>query len=214
MKLFEFINNFQYANDGIGKNTPINDVNINELLVGIGVEMEHTKDLNISASIAVDHLTENEKYYSILIKSGLVDEEKAILLGKKYLNVGEDDPEISAQINAANDAVENSKESEDDKMTDILLGYQPKNVGDEIEGINSEPETDDEEYYEPEEDVNEIYESKEDEIKRNDPATWHQIQIAKKTIRMPSAMAGVMGGMSKEEAKAILDKRGIKYSEN
>ena len=77
MRFNEFINSFQYTNDGIGKNTSINDVNKKELLVGIAVEMEHTTDLNQSASIAIDHLTENGEYYSILIKSGLVDEDKA-----------------------------------------------------------------------------------------------------------------------------------------
>ena len=80
MKFNEFISSFQYTNDGIGKNTSINDVNKEQLLVGIAVEMEHTTDLNQSASIAIDHLTENNEYYSILIKSGLVDENKALEL--------------------------------------------------------------------------------------------------------------------------------------
>ena len=58
-----------------------------------------------------------------------------------------------------------------------------------------------------------VKEDNEKEIKERDPATWHQIQIAKKTLRMPGAMAGVMGGMSKEEAKEILRKRGIKFDD-
>lgn len=51
---------------------------------------------------------------------------------------------------------------------------------------------------------------KENELKQRDPATWHQIQIAKKTLKMPDAMVGVMGGPSKEEAKEILRKHNIK----
>lgn len=41
---------------------------------------------------------------------------------------------------------------------------------------------------------------------------WHQIQIAKKTVNMNPAMAGIMGGMSISEAKSILNKYGIKYA--
>jgi hypothetical protein len=58
-----------------------------------------------------------------------------------------------------------------------------------------------------------VKEDNEKDIKDRDPASWHQIQIAKKTLKMPGAMAGVMGGMSKEEAKEILRKRGIKFDE-
>jgi len=42
---------------------------------------------------------------------------------------------------------------------------------------------------------------------------WHQLQIAKRTINMNPAMASVMGGMSIDEAKAILDKHNIKYAD-
>ncbi len=58
-----------------------------------------------------------------------------------------------------------------------------------------------------------IEESKESDLKQRDPATWHQIQIAKKTIRMPDAMANVMGGMTKDQAREILKKRGISFNE-
>lgn len=67
---------------------------------------------------------------------------------------------------------------------------------------------------EQEQDKQAFGESKESELKQNDPATWHQIQIAKKTIKMPDAMAAVMGGMTKEEAKRILTQRGLKFNEN
>lgn len=42
----------------------------------------------------------------------------------------------------------------------------------------------------------------------------HQIKIAKDTLRMPDAMLGVMGGMDKPTARAILKKHGIKVKEN
>ena len=38
----------------------------------------------------------------------------------------------------------------------------------------------------------------------------NQIRIARKTLRMPGAMVGVMGGMNKEKAKEILKKYGVK----
>lgn len=87
MKLEEFKKQFKYANDGHGKNLSIYDVDQNELIVGIAVEKEHSKNLNIRASIALDHLADNKKYYTLLIQSGIVDEKEAIDLAKKYLKV-------------------------------------------------------------------------------------------------------------------------------
>lgn len=37
------------------------------------------------------------------------------------------------------------------------------------------------------------------------PAEKHQLKIALKTLKMPDAMAGVMGGMTKEEARDIIE---------
>jgi len=277
MKFNEFINSFQYTNDGIGKNTLINDVDKNELLVGIGVEMEHTNDLNQSASIAIDHLTENNKYYSILIKSGLVDEKKALELGDKFLNIVNDMPEDSVQQNTIGNT-----QGEDTEMTDILLGYEPHNVGDEIEageeidltnpdkdmgspaefakkmvkvqeeigmvdykgnigdrysdaegnefavnnkvkgGVTLKGQSGDKEIATNDlqfmKKLGESTEADDRVMKRKDPATWNQIQIARKTLKMPDAMAGVMGGMTKKEAAKILmlhnayqDSRGYDY---
>jgi hypothetical protein len=45
-------------------------------------------------------------------------------------------------------------------------------------------------------------------------ADQHQINIAKKTLKMNDAMAKVMGGMTKEEARAILKKHGISLKED
>ena len=41
---------------------------------------------------------------------------------------------------------------------------------------------------------------------------WHELEIAKKTIKMYSFMAGIMGGPSIEEAKNTLLKYGIKVN--
>jgi predicted kinase len=48
-----------------------------ELSVGIKVEMEHTKDVDVAAHIARDHLQEDPKYYEKLNHAGLIDEPAA-----------------------------------------------------------------------------------------------------------------------------------------
>jgi hypothetical protein len=45
------------------------------------------------------------------------------------------------------------------------------------------------------------------------PAIKNQIQIAKKTLKMSNKGAGIMGGMTKEEARSILKKYNIKFNE-
>lgn len=46
-----------------------------------------------------------------------------------------------------------------------------------------------------------------------DVFTKHQIKIAKQTLRMSNAGAFIMGGMTKDEARTILKKHGIKFKE-
>jgi alkaline phosphatase len=87
MKLGELKKQFKYTNDGHGKNLSIYDVDEKELIVGIAVEKEHSKDLNVRTSIAIDHLADNKKYYTLLVESGIVDEKEALDLAKKYLKV-------------------------------------------------------------------------------------------------------------------------------
>ena len=77
----------EILNGGKGDNIKPEDVNQNELKVGIYVEMEHTDNKKIATEIAIDHLSEVDDYYTILIKSGLVDEPKALELAKKLLNI-------------------------------------------------------------------------------------------------------------------------------
>jgi len=47
------------------------NVDKHELQKGIEVEKEHTTDENVATKIALDHLSENPKYYTKLIKAGL-----------------------------------------------------------------------------------------------------------------------------------------------
>jgi len=70
---------------GKGEHTEFDEVDDNELEVGVAVEYEHTDDFNIGAEIAKDHLTEDPKYYTKLIKAGLVDEPEALRLYRKLL---------------------------------------------------------------------------------------------------------------------------------
>ena len=51
---------------GIGDNTRPEDVDPEELEMGIDVEHEHTTDDDIAEEIALDHLTEDPEYYTHL----------------------------------------------------------------------------------------------------------------------------------------------------
>ena len=51
---------------GIGDNRPDNDFDEEQLKNGIKVEMEHTNNPKIAQEIAMDHLTEDPKYYDYL----------------------------------------------------------------------------------------------------------------------------------------------------
>ena len=76
----------EYSNTikgGKGDELNASDVNSNELELGIAVEMEHTNNKKQAKEIALDHLSENPKYYSILINAGLVDEPEALNIYKK-----------------------------------------------------------------------------------------------------------------------------------
>jgi len=70
------INNLDKLPGGIGDNTPTNEVDPIQLSIGIQIEMEHTNDIKIAQSIAMDHLTEDPKYYSKLVATGLAKEFK------------------------------------------------------------------------------------------------------------------------------------------
>jgi hypothetical protein len=50
--------------------------------------------------------------------------------------------------------------------------------------------------------------------KHRDPITKHQIKIAKQTLRYSDVGARIMGGMTKPEARAILKKYNVKFTED
>jgi hypothetical protein len=68
------INNLVKLPGGVGDNTPTNQVDPNQLSIGVQVEMEHTNDHEIAQEIAMDHLIEDPQYYTKLIKAGLASE--------------------------------------------------------------------------------------------------------------------------------------------
>jgi len=67
----------QYIEEGLAQKegTTEKDVDSKELSMGIKVEQEHTSDKDKAKQIALDHLTEDPKYYSKLKKmeSGTCD---------------------------------------------------------------------------------------------------------------------------------------------
>ena len=68
------INNLVKVPGGVGDKTPTDQVDPNQLSVGVQIEMEHTNDHEIAQEIAMDHLTEDPQYYTKLIKAGLASE--------------------------------------------------------------------------------------------------------------------------------------------
>ena len=71
------INNLLKLPGGEGDSTPPDQVDPTQLSTGIQIEMEHTNDVEIAKEIAVDHLTEDPKYYTKLVNAGLAKEFQA-----------------------------------------------------------------------------------------------------------------------------------------
>jgi hypothetical protein len=167
--------------DGDGKSA--SEFDPEQILMGMRVEMEHSDDPMYALEIAIDHLTEDPEYYT-----------------------SEETPEDSAQANAAADANGDEKNKED-----ILLGFKPHNVGDEIEGDDETEETPIEEPETPEEEKPEELKKKEDEldeskkIKKN-VITEEQIKTAKLTL----SSRNIPTGMTKKEAVQILINNNLK----
>ena len=70
------INNLIKLPGGVGDSTPTDQIDPIQLSTGIQIEMEHTNDLDVAKEIAMDHLTEDPKYYSKLVAAGLASEFK------------------------------------------------------------------------------------------------------------------------------------------
>jgi len=85
------------------------DFNAQQIMIGMGIEMEHTDDPKVALEITMDHLTEIPDYYTRLDKM------------EKEAKVGDEKPK----------GVEEMKDGEkDEELTDTLLGFKPHNVGD------------------------------------------------------------------------------------
>ena len=103
-------------------------------------------------------------------------------------------------------------DSGDEEMTDRLLGYEPKNVGDEMGSEEPEPEEDNaeagkEDEPEPEfDEPKEEPEEKEDEPEAKQEMSEAQVKLAKMTL----SNRKVPTGMSKKEAVQILIKNNTK----
>lgn len=70
------INNLVKLPGGVGDESTTDQVDPTQLSIGIQIEMEHTNDLDIAKEIAMDHLTEDPKYYTKLVNAGLASEFK------------------------------------------------------------------------------------------------------------------------------------------
>ena len=107
---------------GIGDQKSPKDFNSDQVLKGMRVEMEHTDDPMVALSIVLDHLTELSDYYDRLEQ----------MEGDNQKNgAGSTDPMNPS--GCFDDKMLMNKENDDDKeMTNRLLGYEPKNVGDEL----------------------------------------------------------------------------------
>ena len=71
------INNLIKLPGGEGDSTTPDQVDPTQLSTGIQIEMEHTNDVEIAKEIAMDHLTEDPKYYTKLVAAGLAKEFQA-----------------------------------------------------------------------------------------------------------------------------------------
>lgn len=95
------------------------EYNPEQILKGIKIELEHTDDPMKAVEIAMDHLEEISDYYDRLEKM----EAEA-----KTNGAGSTDP-----MNPSGCFDDRLLSKDNDKeMTDMLLGYEPKNVGDEV----------------------------------------------------------------------------------
>ena len=94
-----------------------------QILKGMKVELEHTDDPMKAVEIAMDHLAELPDYYDHLERME-ADAEKN--------GAGSTDP-MNPSGCLPMSVLPSMPSDDDGEMTDVLLGYEPKNVGDEVE---------------------------------------------------------------------------------
>lgn len=184
---------------GLGDDKSPDDFDKKQVMLGIGVEMEHTNDPKVALEIVLDHLSENPAYYTT-----------------------KDNPEDSAQANAAadteeidpsisNDTIDIDGDN-NDELTDKLLGYEPKNVGGahplanilDSDGTEEDLTKD----YDGPKGVNRALETEplDENEEEKKIITEEKIKIARQALNN----RGVIGSMTKKEAVEILIRHNIK----
>jgi len=96
------------------------DFNPQQIMIGMGIEMEHTDDPKIALEIAMDHLMEIPDYYTRLNK---MEKEASVEEPVDEIKTGEHDEEL----------------------TDELLGFKPHNVGEDYDYAAAERDYEDRE---------------------------------------------------------------------
>jgi len=147
----------------------------------------------------MDHLTEIPDYYTRL---------KQMEDDAKKNGAGSTDPmNPSGCLPDGMFMDKKDDESEDEELTDRLLGYEPKNVGDEVEDEEAEEEKIEPEAEENGEDTVEKEEDEEEEDELGESMiTEEQVKMAKRTL----SNSRVPTGMTKKEAVQILIKNNTK----
>lgn len=130
MKRLNYFLNEIKIEGGKGDKLKPEDVDQEELSVGIEVEYEHAKgDKEAAEDISLDHLSEDPKYYSKLIASGIVDEEPALKLAKKYgWKIGTKDSEDEIDIDVLLDIPGLDDLEEEITETNKLGELTPKEI--------------------------------------------------------------------------------------
>lgn len=67
-QIYSILTSFFRAGRAYENGITVKDVNIDELRIGIKIEMEHTTDPRIALRISLDHLSEFRDYYTRLLK--------------------------------------------------------------------------------------------------------------------------------------------------
>jgi len=142
---------------------------LKEFEVGKAVEMEHTNDKEKAEEIAKDHLSENPKYYSILIRDGLADEKDAIALAKKLLGVEPKEKEKEEGDEKEGDEKEGD-EKEGDEKKKLLTDEQKEKVKSLINEYKDKEEV-------PNEEIEKL--AKEFDISVDDLKAYIEIQFSK-----------------------------------
>lgn len=113
---------------------------------GLTVEMEHTDDPMVAIEIVLDHLSEDPEYYTVkdTPEASAQANASADANGEEKPEVEKENPDLYPDGWKEMDGMfmgPNSIHSkmtppdqDDEELTNLLLGYKPKNVGDEVKG--------------------------------------------------------------------------------